>query len=305
MPVWQPNVAWLHEAVASALQQTGVDLELVVVDDGNDIPVARLLADIADPRLCRVRIPHGGVSAARNAGLQVATGSFVRFVDADDVLDPGSTARLRSLSSATTIGYEDTVVCDEQLRPRSRISSRLAGDVVTVCLLGQFDTRHVSMLFSRTVVERAGPWDPTLRVAEDFDFVLRCLEHATVAPGEGTATYYRRHEASATRSAEAVRDAELARRSILTGYFDRHPQQSGTALWRAAWTGIHRDEARTALHRCQPVRAAVRTWPLVPLAPREAGVLYLRLVKLVLRLSGAAIARTTARARRSRPRSGC
>ncbi|MEO6089370.1 MAG: glycosyltransferase, partial [Umezawaea sp.] len=166
MPVWRPNPAWLHEAVASALDQTGVDLELVVVDDGNDDPVAGLLADVADPRLRHVRIPHAGVSAARNAGLEVAGADLVRFVDADDVLDPGSTARLRHLTSAATIGYEDTVVCDEQLRPRSRISSRLSGDVVTVCLLGQFDTRHVSMLFPRAVVERAGPWDPTLRVAE-------------------------------------------------------------------------------------------------------------------------------------------
>jgi len=305
MPVWQPNPAWLHEAVASALEQTGVDLELVVVDDGNDVPVATLLADVADPRLRHVRIAHAGVSAARNAGLEVVKAELVRFVDADDVLDPGSTARLCRLTTATTIGYEDTVVCDDQLRPRGRISSRLSGDVVTACLLAQFDTRHVSMLFPRAVVDRAGPWDPGLRVAEDFDFVLRCVEHATVAPGEGTATYYRRHDASATRSAEAVRDAERARRIILTRFFDRHPERRGTALWRTAWTGIHRNEARTALHRQQPVRAAVRTWPLVRLAPQEAAVLYLRLAKLLVRLSGAAIARTTGRARRSRPRRGC
>jgi glycosyltransferase involved in cell wall biosynthesis len=153
MPVWQPHHAWLHEAVDSALQQTGVDLELLVVDDGNEVPVARLLADVADPRLRHLRIPHGGVSAARNAGLQVASSMLVRFVDADDVLDPGSTARLRRLATADTIAYEDTMVCDEQLRPQRRISSRLSGDVLVPCLLGHFDTRHVSMLFPRAVVD--------------------------------------------------------------------------------------------------------------------------------------------------------
>jgi glycosyltransferase involved in cell wall biosynthesis len=302
MPVWRPHGPWLQEAVRSALDQDGVDLELVVVDDGNEVPVAELLGDLDDSRLRHVRVDHGGVSAARNAGLRAASGAFVRFVDADDVLETGSTRRLRALASAETISYEDTVLCDEQLRPRSRISSRLRGDVVVPCLLGRFDTRHVSMLFPRAVVDSAGPWDPTLRVAEDFDFVLRCLEHAEAEPGEGTATYYRRHDASATRSPEAVRDAQLARRAILTGFFARHPDLRSTPVWREAWTGIHRDEAGTALYRGELARAARSALPLVRLAPRKGLRFCLRLARRAARLSGAATARTIGRARRRPPR---
>src|SRR5512144_754356 len=114
MPVWRPRGDWLHEAVHSALDQCDCDLELIVVDDGNDIAVSDMLADVTDPRLQHLRIAHGGVSAARNAGLSVATGNFVRFIDADDVLEPGSTARLRALATPTTIAYEDTVVCNEE-----------------------------------------------------------------------------------------------------------------------------------------------------------------------------------------------
>ena len=141
-----------------------------------------------------------------------------------------STARLRELVTPTTIAYEDTVVCDEELTPKYRISSRLSGDVAAACLLGEFDTCHVSMLFPRTVIDRAGPWDTRLRVRQDFDFTLRCLEHAAVVPGNGTATFYRRHDASATRSEHAVRDAQLSSRLVLEGYFQRHPDLKDSSL---------------------------------------------------------------------------
>jgi glycosyltransferase involved in cell wall biosynthesis len=297
MPVWRPDPGWLHEAVRSALGQQDCDLELVVVDDGNDVPVAEVLAEVVDPRLRHLRIPHAGVSAARNAGIDVAKGRFVRFVDADDVLEPGSTARLRALARDDLISYEDTVVCDEQLTPRYRISSRLAGHIAVPCLLGKFDSRHVSMLFPAEVVRRAGPWDSRLRVRQDFDFVLRCLEHAAVVPGEGTATFYRRHDASATRSENAVRDAQRSSRIVVTGFFERHPELCGSPVHREAWARLLRAEAGTALDRGRPLAALRLATPLFRLAPRSAAGLYLRAGRKSLRLSGAASARTTARAR--------
>lgn len=298
MPAWRPRPAWLLEAVRSVLDQLDCDLELIVVDDGNDVIVEHLLATVTDSRLRHVRIPHGGVSAARNAGLAVATGSFVRFADADDVLELGSTARLRAQASATTIAYADTVVCDEQLRPRYHISSQLSGDLVIPCLLGEFDTRHVSMLFPADVVNRAGAWDTRLRVRQDFDFVLRCLEHADAVPSEGIATFYRRHDGSATRSPQAVDDAQRSTRIVLTGFFGRHPELRGTPIEHDAWRRVHRAEARTALGQGRALAAARYATPLLRRAPREAAAFYLRAARTLV-VSGAASARTTAHARAS------
>ncbi len=295
MPVWRPHPPWLLEAVASVLEQPDCDLELIVVDDGNDVPVPELLRDVVDARLRHVQVPHGGVSAARNAGMAVASGAFLRFVDADDVVERGSTARLRALASATTIAYEDTVVCDEQLRPTKRITSDLAGHIAVSCLLGEFDSRHVSMLFPAAVVHAAGPWDTRLRVRQDFDFVLRCLEHAAAVPGEGTATFYRRHDASATRSPRAVEDAQHSTRLVLAGFFARHPELRGGPTERQAWRRVHAAEARTALHRDQPWTAVRRALPLIRLAPREAAGICIRAGGRAVRLSGAATARTRER----------
>jgi len=302
MPVWRPRADWLREAVRSALDQRNCDLELIVVDDGNEIAVSDAIADVIDPRLHHLRITHGGVSAARNAGLRIATGAYIRFIDADDVLEPGSTARLHVLATPTTIAYEDTVVCDEHLVAHYRISSRLSGNVAVACLLGEFDTRHVSMLFPRGVVDRAGEWDTRLRVRQDFDYTLRCLEHAEVSPGSGTATFYRRHDASATRSEHAVRDAQLSSRLVVKGFFERHPDLQDTALARDAWRRLYGAEARTALYQGHLCTALRRALPMVRLAPREACALYLRIARSALRVSGAAIARTMARARRYRRR---
>jgi glycosyltransferase involved in cell wall biosynthesis len=237
------------------------------------------------------------VSAARNAGTEAALGEYLRYVDADDVCEPGSTARLRALADPETISYEDTLVRDETSGRSYRISSRLRGSIAVECLLGDFDSRHVSMLFPREVVRRAGPWDPRLRVREDFDFVLRCLEHASVVPGEGTATTYRRHLASATRSERAVEDAERASRLVVRGFFARHPELRGTPTEREAWRRLHNAEARTALHQGRPLRVLRRATPLVRLHARDALRWYYRAARSAVRLSGAATARTTARAR--------
>ncbi len=297
MPVWRPQPAWLTEAVLSALGQRNCDLELIIVDDGNDQPITELLMAVTDGRVRHLRVTHGGVSAARNAGLELATGAFIRFIDADDVLEQGSTARLRKLATPTVISYEDTVVCDEQLNPKYTISSRLAGDIAIPCLLGEFDSRHVSMLFPADVVRRAGPWDTRLRVRQDFDFVLRCLEQAAVVPGDGTATFYRRHDASATRSPHAVEDAQRSTRLVMAGFFARHPELRGTATARDAWLRIHAAEARTALHQDRPWAAVRLASPLLRLGPREAIGFYLRAARAAARLSGAATARTRAHVR--------
>jgi glycosyltransferase involved in cell wall biosynthesis len=115
MPVW-PRPEWLREAVGSALGQRACRIELVVVDDGCPQPVATLLREIDDERLRPLRIPHAGVSSVRNAGIEAAHGDLFRFVDADDVLEPQSTARLVDL-----VGHGEChrVRSDPRLRPRA------------------------------------------------------------------------------------------------------------------------------------------------------------------------------------------
>lgn len=81
----------LKRAVDSILCSAPENLQLILVDDGSTDGTAALCDRLAerDPRVTALHRPNGGASAARNAGLDAATGQWVLFVDADDTLLPG------------------------------------------------------------------------------------------------------------------------------------------------------------------------------------------------------------------------
>lgn len=259
MPARAPRADWLRAAVESALGQVSARLELIVVDDGSAEPVADLLADLDDPRLRLLRIDHGGVSRARNAGLAVAGGDYVRFVDADDVLEPGSTSRMLAVAGhepGAAIAYGATLNCDEALHPLRLMESDLEGWIVEECLLYRFDVRCMSMLFPRSVVDAVGDWDPTLRHCQDWDYVLRALEHAPARRDAAVATFYRRHAAAQTTNLAAMLDHEQL---VVDRYFERHPGQAGTRLERRARAQLLRVRADHGAALGQTRAARLRT----------------------------------------------
>ena len=67
----------VEEAIDSVLTQRAGNLELIVVDDGSTDDTARRLSRIHDRRLRRLRLPHRGAAAARNAGISASSGAVV------------------------------------------------------------------------------------------------------------------------------------------------------------------------------------------------------------------------------------
>lgn len=82
----------LIRAVDSILMQEYESMEVVLVDDGSTDDSAVLCDELAsqEPRVRVIHKENGGVSSARNAGLEVAEGEYVMFLDADDVIRPDS-----------------------------------------------------------------------------------------------------------------------------------------------------------------------------------------------------------------------
>ena len=80
---------YLEQCIRSLVQQTETDLQIILVDDGStdhSRPIAETFAK-QDERIILLQQPHAGQSAARNRGLQHATGEYIAFVDADDSLE--------------------------------------------------------------------------------------------------------------------------------------------------------------------------------------------------------------------------
>lgn len=89
MPVYNAE-PFLERSVRSVLAQRHADFELILVDDGSTDRSGALCDDWArdDARIRVVHVTNGGPSSARNAGLRLACGMFVYFLDADDEMTP-------------------------------------------------------------------------------------------------------------------------------------------------------------------------------------------------------------------------
>ena len=81
---------YIGQCIRSVTDQTYRNLEIIVVDDGSTDEGARVCAELmeTDARIRLCRQENRGVSAARNHGIQAATGEYVFFLDSDDAIHP-------------------------------------------------------------------------------------------------------------------------------------------------------------------------------------------------------------------------
>ena len=175
------------------------------------------------------------------------------------------------------ITYGSTLVCDQTLRPITKISTDVRGSAITACLLNRFSVTIHSLLFPRSIVDATGPWEGSLTVSEDWDFVLRALDHAEVRGDSDVATYYRTHESMSSHDLAAGIDGY---RRVVERYFERHPEERGSKLHRQAEAEWHLFTAEQMFTRwsrySEPINHLGLAFPLEPW----------RAVRLGVRLSG-------------------
>ena len=95
VPVYNVGI-YLDDCVDSVLSQTHSNWEAIFIDDGSTDDSGKILDGYAvkEPRIRVIHRQNQGVSAARNAGIDVAKGEYLLFLDADDALVPWALERL-------------------------------------------------------------------------------------------------------------------------------------------------------------------------------------------------------------------
>ena len=80
---------YLYDCVTSVINQTYTSLEIILVDDGSPDNCPQMCDDWAkkDSRIRVIHKKNGGLSDARNAGIEISTGEFIAFVDSDDYVE--------------------------------------------------------------------------------------------------------------------------------------------------------------------------------------------------------------------------
>jgi glycosyltransferase involved in cell wall biosynthesis len=167
---------YIAESVESIVDQSHPSVECIVVDDGSTDRTAEIVAGFGD-RVHLTRQANAERSAARNAGLAQASGEYVGFLDADDLLLPGKVAEQVTFLEAhpeydvvySLVKYfreEGKDDCYTVRRPTP------SGDILPQLIYTNFITMN-SPLFRKAAVKRVAGFDVSLSRYEDWDFLLR------------------------------------------------------------------------------------------------------------------------------------
>lgn len=209
MPVWNRSAS-MRRAVDSVLAQEWPFWELLIIDDGSwdDTPgLAEVLAD-RDPRIRYIRRAHEGVCATRNAGLEEARGKYIAFLDSDNTWTP------RFLKDVVLVMERDDIETayatielhqhpDLSLTPEAdpdQIVRRYRHGSPSLDKLLAGNSIDLNVLVTRLEAARAvGGFDPALRRAVDYDFILKLAERTEIIHVPTVGAEYDDRESSGDR----------------------------------------------------------------------------------------------------------
>ena len=173
-----------REAIESVLSQTFQDFEIIVIDDGSTDKTKEVLFGIQSDKVRYIYQTNKGPAAARNAGIRIAKGKYIAFLDSDDLWLP--TKLEKQLELFEKLPPEVGLVhCSVFLKKEKNLTLKQAkarGNPLRDFLLNT-DNAYLSTpasLVKRECFDKIGLFDETLRVSEDKDFCIKIAQHYKV-----------------------------------------------------------------------------------------------------------------------------
>jgi glycosyltransferase involved in cell wall biosynthesis len=212
IPVFNCEVH-LVTAIESALNQTWEEKEIIVVDDGSSDASLEVARKFEERGVLVISQENKGASAARNAGLRVAKGEWIQFLDADDFLREDKIKTQLCLLKHDT----DLAVCKTVHFINDRINAKPDNDDFfhdylndplrfLIKLYGGFDfcsgmIQPNAFLVSRRIIDKAGKWNESLSLDDDGEFFCRViLASKQIVYSSQAMNFYRKYESNASLS---------------------------------------------------------------------------------------------------------
>ena len=222
---------FLVQTIDSVISQTYSPLEIIVVDDGSTDSSKDILKSFGS-KIDVISKINGGVSSARNRGIQQARGDWIAFIDADDFWDP----KKLELEVLAISNYPESVVVYTGFR---NWLPDVNGQYVVPNPLGiskdpvdeMFDSGWIyhrqlltnwvltsTAMVRRTALERSGLFDEEFPVGEDWDLFIRLSRQGTFCKVCYPLTWYRQSPRSLTASVKKIDYASQIIESTISRY---------------------------------------------------------------------------------------
>ena len=211
--------AYIAQTIDSCLAQTHDNIEIIVIENGSTDKSYQVVKSIDDKRLSVFQIPTPNAAAARNYGFKKATGAYIIFLDADDVLVPNKIELQLAALSAKPEGWIascawakfKTNTKEAIITPQKVWNIQNPIDWCLQSWMGGGMMALSGWLMPKAVIEKAGLWDERLSLHDDGEFICRVL---LASKGnvfvENTVVYYRQQDNSLSRDHTSKKAAESA-----------------------------------------------------------------------------------------------
>lgn len=258
----------VEEAIKSVIGQTYPVTEIICVDDGSTDTTLAVLYNIADryPESVKVlSIRNGGAPFARNYGMSKASGEWIQFLDADDVLLPDKIAS--QISTLHNYGKKADLIIGALYKKEYTVTDspgvlvEPSDKSVWYDLVKHRMGRTSSNLFRKVFVEEVGGWDESLPCSQEYELMFRIVKRGGLVLRDPRPLTLKRNRPGSVGKSDAAFNVSLGLRKEIMNHarVSGLPDAEEVELWNHLfhWIRSHyRSEQEEALAMFEHVMPA-------------------------------------------------